>query len=108
MKPVKFVGSSRTDIRAFAADVRQEAGAQLRRVQNGFEPKDWKPMTSIGLGVKVIRIHTITESRVVYVAKFAEAIYVLHVFVKKDEKSNKRDIDLARRRFDKLVDERKS
>ena len=108
MKPVNFVGSSRADIRAFAEDVRQEAGTQLRRVQNGLEPEDWKPMSSIGLGVKEIRIHTQTEHRVIYVAKFAEAIYVLHAFVKKDEKTNKRDIELARKRFAKLVEERKS
>lgn len=108
MKPVKFVGSSRSDIRAFSDDVRQDAGTQLRRVQNGLEPEDWKPMSSIGLGVKEIRIHSQTENRVIYVAKFAEAIYVLHAFVKKDEKTNKRDIDLARRRFAQLVEERKS
>jgi phage-related protein len=108
MKPVKWVGSSRNDIRAFAKDVRKEAGTQLTRVQNGLEPEDWRPMSSIGLGVKEIRIHKQTENRVIYVAKFAEAIYVLHAFVKKDEKTDKRDIELARRRFAKLVDERKS
>ncbi len=73
-----------------------------------MEPEDWKPMSSIGLGVKEIRIHSQTENRVIYVAKFAEAIYVLHAFVKKDEKTYKRDIDLARRRFAQLVEERKS
>ena len=107
MKPVRWVGTSRNDIRDLAKDARQDAGTQLRRVQSGLEPTDWKPMPAIGLGVKEIRIHTLTENRVIYVAKFAEAIYVLHVFVKKSEKTEKRDVDLAKRRFAKLIDERK-
>ena len=106
MKRVKWVGSSRVDIRAFADAARQDAGTQLRRVQNGLEPTDWKPMPTIGVGVKEIRIHTQTENRVIYVAKFAEAIYVLHVFVKKSEKTDKRDIELAKRRFASLINER--
>ena len=107
MKPVSWVGSSRTAIRTFSDEARKEAGTQLRRVQNGLEPIDWKSMSSVGLGVKEIRIHTQTENRVIYVAKFAEAVYVLHAFVKKDEKTDKRDIEIARKRFAKLVDERK-
>jgi len=79
-KPLHWLGSSRTDIRAFPRDARRIAGVELRRVQQGLDPLDWKPMTSVGPGVREIRVHTGLEHRVVYVAKFAEAIYVLHVF----------------------------
>ena len=102
------MGSSRADIRTFTDDARQDAGTQLRRVQNGLEPTDWKPMPTIGIGVKEIRIHTQTENRVIYVAKFGEAVYVLHVFVKKSDKTEKRDIELAKRRFASLINERRN
>ncbi len=65
-------------------------------------------MPSIGIGVKEIRIHTQTENRVFYVAKFAEAVYVLHAFVKKTDKTEKRDIELAKRRFASLINERRT
>ena len=107
MKPVKWMGSSRVDIRAFADDARQDAGTQLRRVQNGLDPTDWRPMPSIGISVKEIRIHAQTENRVIYVAKFGEAVYVLHAFVKKSNKTEKRDIELAKRRFASLINERR-
>ena len=83
MKIVYWAGSSKSDIRKFPKEAREIAGTQLRRVQNGLKPKDWRPMPSIALGVEEIRIHTLMEHRVIYVAKFAEAIYVLHAFVKK-------------------------
>ena len=108
MKPVKWMGSSRTDVRAFADEARQDAGTQLRRVQNGLEPTDWKPMPTIGVGVKELRIHSQTENRVIYVAKFAEAVHVLHAFVKKSDKTEKRDIELAKRRFASLINERRN
>jgi phage-related protein len=78
-KPLIWVGDSRDTIRAFADEVRKIAGFQLWRVQRGLEPNDWKPMPSGGLGVQEIRIHTGTEHRVLYVAKFAEAVYVIHL-----------------------------
>ena len=65
-------------------------------------------MPSIGIGVKEIRIHTQTENRVIYVAKFGEAVYVLHAFVKKSDKTEKRDIELAKRRFARLINERRN
>ena len=73
-----WLGDSRERIRAFSEDVRMIAGFQLWRVQRGLEPNDRKPMPSVGLGVQEIRIHTGSEHRVLYVARFAEAIYVLH------------------------------
>jgi phage-related protein len=98
-KPVVWLGSSRVDVRAFSEEARQEAGYQLRRVQQGLPPTDWRPMNTIGAGVAEIRIHTSHEYRVVYVAKFAEAVYVLHAFVKKTPKTAQRDIEMAQHRY---------
>ena len=70
-------------------------------------PEDWKLMPSIGIGVKEIRVRENRAYRLVYVAKFSEAIYVLHAFEKKARKTPKPDIDLARTRFRALVNERK-
>src|SRR2546428_9875915 len=95
-KPVVWLGDSRATIRAFPEDVRQVAGFQLWRVQQGLAPNDWKPMTSVGLGVQEIRIHTDVEHRVLYVAKFAEALYVLHAFEKGTRQTSKEDLSLAR------------
>ena len=99
MKPLNFVGSSLDDLRNFAEEARRAAGFELRAVQNGLEPSDWKPMQAIGQGVKEIRIHVLGEWRVVYVAKFRDAVYVLHAFQKKTRRTSPHDIDLARRPY---------
>ena len=101
-KPVVWLGSSLTDLRTFPTDVRQEAGFQLRRVQRGLMPTDSRPMSAIGPGVIEIRIHAKGEYRVLYVAKFAEAVYVLHAFQKKSHKTAQRDIVTARRQSAEL------
>jgi len=85
---------------------RREAGYQLDRVQNGQEPDDWKPMNTVGLGVREIRIRDAAGTfRVMYVAKFADAVYVLHCFQKKTEKTRKADVDLAAKRYRDLLTE---
>ncbi len=104
MKPLKFLGTSRKDLKAFGADARQMAGLQLDLVQQGRDPSDWKPMSSVAVGVKEIRIHTKVESRVLYVAKFADAVYVLHAFTKKTQKTEKREIEIAKVRFAELAE----
>lgn len=99
-KPVVFCGTSLSDLRAFPAGPRRLAGFQIDQVQNGLDPDDWKPMTSIGPGVREIRIRDETGAfRVIYVAKFAEALYVLHCFQKKVQKTARSDIDLAGKRY---------
>ena len=102
-KPLQWLGSSRIDLRAFPRNARRVAGFQLRRVQRELEPYDWKPVASIGPGVREIRIHLPLEHRVLYVARFAEAVYVLHAFKKRSRKTAQRDIELARQRFRELV-----
>ena len=105
-KPVEFRGSSLDDLRSFPLSARREAGHQLDQVQNGHEPDDWKPMNTVGQGVKEIRIRdAVGAFRVMYVAKFADAVYVLHCFQKKTEKTNKADLDLAAKRYRDLLQE---
>ncbi len=99
MKPLNFVGSSLDDLRNFPDEARRVAGFELRAVQNGLEPRDWKPMPVIGPGVKEIRIHVLGEWRVIYIAKLRDAVYVLHAFQKKTRKTSGRDINLARQRY---------
>ena len=105
-KTILWLESSRHDLQAFPPDARRLAGFQLRQVQQGAEPSDWKPMSSIGSGVSEIRIHTAVEHRVCYVAKFAEAIYVLHAFEKRTRKTSKHDVELARQRYQALIAQR--
>ena len=107
MKTIEWRGTSLDAIRGFAEDARKQAGYQLYRVQSGLEPDDWKPMTSVGTGVREIRIHTNDEFRVIYVATFEDAVYVLHAFQKKTRRTSKRDLQLAKSRFKQLVEERK-
>jgi phage-related protein len=102
VKELKFVGLSLDDLRNFPEEARRVAGFELRAVQNGLDPRDWKPMRSIGSGVKEIRIHVLGEWRIVYAAKLADAVYVLHAFQKKSQKTNKNDIELARKRFKEI------
>ena len=103
MKPLKFVGSSLDDLRNFPDEARRAAGFELHAIQSGLEPSDWKAMPTVGSGVREIRIHILGEWRVLYVAKFQEAIYVLHVFQKKTRKTNQQDIELARKRYSKEI-----
>ena len=98
-KLLYFVGSALSDLRAFPRDVRRDAGYQLYRVQQGLEPSDWKPMPRIERGVREIRIHHGGEYRIIYVTKYSNAIYVLHAFTKKTQKTRKQDLELARQRL---------
>jgi phage-related protein len=99
MKPLEFVGSSLNDLKEFPAEARRAAGFELGFIQQGLDPSDWKPMNEVGAGVREIRIHVLGEWRVLYVAKFTEAVYVLHAFQKKTQKTQKEDIELARTRY---------
>lgn len=105
-KPLIWLGDSREAIRGFPDGARLIAGFQLRRVQRGMEPNDWKPMPSVGPGVQEIRIHTGAEHRVFYIAKLAEAVYVLHAFEKRTRRTPRDDLDLARHRLRLLLIQR--
>ena len=102
-KPIRFVGTSLADLRAFPDSLRRNCGFQLRKVQRGEEPDDWKPMSIVGPGVCEIRVHGAEgEGRVIYVARFSESIAVLHVFIKKTRKTSPRDLKLAMARYKML------
>jgi phage-related protein len=102
-KPIVWAGSSRVDLKAFPVTARRIAGYQLRRVQQGLDPNDWKPMPGVGPGVREIRIRTGLEHRVFYVTAFADGVYVLHAFEKRSRKTPKRDLDMARARYRALM-----
>jgi phage-related protein len=105
-KTVEFRGSSLDDLRTFPISARREAGHQLDQVQHGLEPDDWKPMPTIGPGVREIRIRDANGAfRILYVAKFADAVYVLHCFQKKTQKTSKPDLTLAESRYRDLLKE---
>lgn len=108
MKPVDFCGDSLDALRAFPESAKREAGYQIDKVQHGLEPDDWKPMSSIGSGVKEVRIWDEAGAfRVIYVVKLADAVYVLHCFQKKTEQTSEKDIKLARKRFKELTEKTK-
>jgi|SRR3990172_6225839 len=98
-KPLIWLGSSRRDLRVFPAPVRRLAGFQLRRVQHGLDPDDWKPMQTVGPGVREIRLHIAGAHRVFYLTTRAEAIYVLHAFEKKAQETSAQDLRIGRDRF---------
>ena len=103
MKGLVFLGSSRDDLRAMSAGIRHALGVELMRVQLGGEPTDFKPMSNVGTGAYEIRVRDATGAfRVIYVAKFSDAIYVLHAFQKKTQKTAKGDLELAMKRY-KLI-----
>lgn len=108
-KEIRWVGSSYDDILNFPDEPRRKAGFQLGKVQAGLEPENWKPFNDVGAGTKEIRV---TDSsgifRVMYVAKFEEAVYVLHCFQKKTEATAKHDKDIAEARYRAVVRERKA
>jgi phage-related protein len=106
MKPVVFLGDALKRVKAFPEEVRRTVGHELRDVQHGYDPGDWKPMPSIGQGVREIRIREASGAfRVIYVATLPTAIFVLHAFQKKAQATPKADLDLARSRLRALLTE---
>jgi phage-related protein len=104
MKPVEFRGKALDDLRGFPQSARRAAGYQIDRVQRGYEPDDWKPMPTIGKGVREIRLREGAGSfRVIYLATLEDAVYVIHCFQKKTQKTATSDIELARNRYNELM-----
>lgn len=108
MKPLNFLGDSLDCLRQFPENAKQAAGYQLHRVQCGGMPTDFKPMNTVGSGVMEIRLREEGGAyRVIYTAKIADAVYVLHVFQKKSQKTAPADLELAKKRYNKLIQEKK-
>lgn len=107
-KEIRWIGSSYDDLLTFPDDARREAGFQLGRVQAGLEPADWKPFNDVGAGTAEIRIRDASGAyRVMYVAKFEEAIYVLHCFQKKTQATSRQDKLIAETRYRAVAKMRK-
>ena len=108
-KPIDWRGSSLGDLREFPETARKLAGYELRKLQRGEVPDDWRPFPEVGPGANEIRIDCPDGwFRVMYVAKFEEAVYVLHSFQKKTRKTNRGDVEIARTRYRAVVRERKT
>ena len=104
MKPVSFIGNSLDEVRSFPDSARREVGFQIDRLQRGLDPDDWKPLKTIGAGVREIRVRDASGAiRVIFIATLQDAIYILHAFQKKTEATSKRDLDLATARFRELM-----
>jgi phage-related protein len=107
-KEIRWVGSAYDDLLGFPYEPRRKAGFQLGKVQAGLDPEDWKPFDAVGAGVREIRIKDDQGIyRVMYVAKFEEAIYVLHCFKKKTQATSKHDKEIADTRYRAIVRDRK-
>lgn len=107
-KEIRWIGSSYQDILAFPLPARKEVGFQLGKVQAGLEPDDWKPFDDVGAGVKEIRVlDTSGTYRIMYIAKFEEAIYVLHCFQKKTRATSKHDKEIATIRYKAIITSRR-
>ena len=102
-KPVVWLGDSRQAVKDFPQVARQRTGRQLAKVQEGLEPESWKLMPSIGLGVNEIRVREGGAFRLIYVAKFLEAVYVLHAFEKRTRQTPQAEIVLAQKRLADLI-----
>ncbi|MEO8188666.1 MAG: type II toxin-antitoxin system RelE/ParE family toxin [Burkholderiaceae bacterium] len=108
-KEIRWIGSAYDDLLAFPHDSRKQAGFQLGKVQAGLDPTDWKPFDEVGAGTKEIRLKDETGIyRVMYVAKFEEAIYVLHCFQKKTQATSKRDKAIADARYRAVIGARRA
>jgi len=108
VKPIGFIGDSLERLKDFTQSARREMGFQLDKVQRGLLPDNWKPMNSVGKGVNEIRVRDSTGAyRVMYVATFPEAVYVLHAFQKKRQTTAKADLELVRARLQSLIRSRK-
>ena len=107
-KEIRWVGSSYADLLAFPKAPRKDAGFQLAKVQAGLDPIDWKPFDEVGAGTREVRISVANAVfRVMYVAKFGEAVYVLHCFQKKTQATSKHDKGIATARYRALLNARK-
>lgn len=103
IKRIEFLGDSLARLREFPEDAKKEAGVQLHKVQQGIDPSDWKPMPTVGPGVREIRIREESGAfRVLYVTNIGDAVFVLHAFQKKAQATPKRDLDLAAARLKQI------
>jgi phage-related protein len=105
LKPIEFLGDALARLRHFPETARRAAGYQLDRVQRGLAPDDWKPLRSVGPGVREIRIRDRSGAfRVIYLATLPDRVVVLHAFQKKTQRTSRVEIELAAKRLRELRD----
>ena len=103
-KQVCFMGTALDDLRTFSEPARRQAGHQIDLLQHGLQPNDFKPMPTVGRGVEEIRIRDESGAyRVIYIARLARAVYVLHCFKKKTQKTSRLDLELAASRYRQVI-----
>ena len=107
LKALLWLGSSRDDVRDFPPMRKDGPVTNSNLVQSGLGPSDWKPMSSVGAGVREIRVRSGREYRVLYVANFEEGIYVLHAFEKMTQRTSKADLERARQRLREILKNRR-
>lgn len=108
-KWIRWIGSAYDDLLEFPDDARRQAGFQLGKVQAGLDPDDWRPFDDVGAGTREIRIRDASGAfRVMYVARFEEAVYVLHCFQKQTQATSRRDMSIAEARYRAVVNTRKA
>src|SRR5665647_2912678 len=105
-KPVRWIGSSRDDLRKFPEEVKDSIGIALRAAQTGRTTPCAKPFRvgkGSGAGVmEIIEDFDTNTYRAVYTVKFRDVVYVLHCFQKKSKKgisTPKHDIELIEARL---------
>jgi phage-related protein len=97
---VAWEGDSLDVVRAFPPAVRQEMGLDIRRLQQGLMPHDSRPMQSIGKGVFELRQRDANGwYRLIYLARVADTLYMLHAFTKKSAKTSRNDLAVAANRL---------
>jgi len=105
MKPVIYCGNSAKEINSFETKAKQRVLRLFDMLRIGLElhPNDFKYMGVVGEGVYELRIRTVKQHRVFYVAKFDKAIYVLHAFIKKTQTTSQHDIEIGKQRYKAVV-----
>lgn len=105
MRKVTYVGSSQKDIEAFPDKAKQRIMTALTVIRANLDlsPKEFKYMPTVGIGCYELRLKIDKQYRVFYIAKFHEAVYVLHAFVKKTQQTAKSDIELGATRYKALL-----
>lgn len=107
-KNLIWLANAKQRVSTFPRAVRETIGHQLWLVQNGIHPTDSKVMSTVGTGVLELRVHHFNEYRVIYIAKFMEAVYVIHAFVKKTQSTSNRDVRIAATRYRQLISNRET
>lgn len=108
MKEVIWIGTTQRRLCRFEEPAKRSLAKQIWRLQNGEKPEDWRPMSTIGIGANEIRIHYPGAYRVIYVASYPEGIYLIHAFQKKTKKTPSLEIDLARKNYSRMRNQRKN